>query len=540
MALLLENLIGIKAGSVDEQIKHVKDVFDKFGISYIEHPNGRQKFPDFIISNGKRFIEVELKSGAQTKIMWNDGFPSENVLYIYSCVKSFKTFVFTIDDIPEFKSAKRMYDDVKLRVNCMNSDQRSVETGTFTFFVRKAISQDIKSMMELKSTDHSLRMLNLFFADTLNHTRDLLPHEPSVKKHRMTAISLFSGAGGDTFGMTMSGLEVVGFVENDRDAVKTHLLNFPESKHIVSLCGERSIVDIPSLVFSVYAPSNIDVVFGGFPCQSFSHGGKKNPDDVRGWLFQEFVRVARVVQPKIVIGENVKGILTKRATDGELFVDKIQREFRVIGYELHYKLFNMSDYGVPQKRMRVIFMGFRNDVAVDLSADKVLQQLHDVHTDSRKAVVRDIIDSECRANMMRVERLPSRLVVPDDKWVVMNTNDTPVEIDPPTNLVKCFTADEITFGVRSGGTFSCVVDIDQPCATILSTYGRMPRLFVAVKSLQGEMFIRPFSTSELAQIQGFPKSYVFAGKYMSVVKQIGNAVPPTFIEKLMSVVQRTF
>jgi len=142
----------------------------------------------------------------------------------------------------------------------------------------------------------------------------------------MKAISLFSGAGGDTLGMKNAGIDVVGYVEFDKAAIETHSHNFPKCK----LIGE-DITKITDETFLAYK-NIINIMFGGFPCVSFSHGGKKDPTDSRGFLYQEFVRAARLIKPDIIIGENVKGLLSRKTVDGELFLDVIIRDFENIGY----------------------------------------------------------------------------------------------------------------------------------------------------------------------------------------------------------------
>ena len=122
--------------------------------------------------------------------------------------------------------------------------------------------------------------------------------------NEITAISLFSGAGGDTLGMKYAGINVVGYVEYDSACIKTHELNFPNCKQI-----GKDITNITDSEFSKY---KVDVIFGGFPCQSFSQGGKKNASDERGFLYQEFVRAAKLIKPKVIIGENVQGLLKRK------------------------------------------------------------------------------------------------------------------------------------------------------------------------------------------------------------------------------------
>ena len=113
-----------------------------------------------------------------------------------------------------------------------------------------------------------------------------------------TAMSLFSGMGGDSLGIQEAGFDVIAFNEFDKAAIKTHLMNFPGSVLIENSNEKKSkdkinIQHIPDEIFSEYR-DKADLIFAGHPCQGFSNGGKKMPDDPRNTLFREFVRVSRV------------------------------------------------------------------------------------------------------------------------------------------------------------------------------------------------------------------------------------------------------
>ena len=122
----------------------------------------------------------------------------------------------------------------------------------------------------------------------------------------MKAISLFSGMGGDSLGIRNAGLKLVAYSEWIKEFQKTHDLNFKNCK----LLGGGDITKTKDEEFLKYK-GEVDLIFAGFPCQGFSNGGKKLPDDPRNTLFREFHRAAKLIEPKYIIGENVKGLLTK-------------------------------------------------------------------------------------------------------------------------------------------------------------------------------------------------------------------------------------
>ena len=165
----------------------------------------------------------------------------------------------------------------------------------------------------------------------------------------MNIVSLFSGAGGLDLGFVQAGHKVIWANDLFEDAVKTYRLNLGD--HIVF----QNIYDIPSE--EIPEP---DIVIGGFPCQGFSVANTgRHEDDERNTLYMEMIRVIRDKSPKYFLAENVKGILS--LGKGQVF-QNIMSDFRSLGYNVQYRLLNAADYGVPQKRFRVIIVGVRNDL----------------------------------------------------------------------------------------------------------------------------------------------------------------------------------
>jgi DNA (cytosine-5)-methyltransferase 1 len=337
------------------------------------------------------------------------------------------------------------------------------------------------------------------------------------KMNRITAISLFSGAGGDTLGMENANIDVIGYVEFDKKSIKTHETNFPNCKKI----GE-DITKIKDSEFEKYK-GTVSILFGGFPCQSFSQGGKKNPTDARGFLYQEFVRAARIIKPKIIIGENVQGLLKRKTEDGNSFLDMILNDFEKIGYTMKFKLFNMKEYNVPQDRKRLLLYGIRKDLDITVSLENVIV--------TERCYNKDILEFSLEDALV-VDETDILNIVPFKNFIISECNTQPYG-KPPTNLVKCWTNNQMSYRKRSKSTFSCVIDQDDVSRTIISSYGRMPRLFVPVYNNNG-FFLRPYTVKELQLIQGFPEQFVFEGGYIDKVKQIGNAVPPIFITHIMN------
>ena len=192
----------------------------------------------------------------------------------------------------------------------------------------------------------------------------------SMCSRRPTGIDLFAGAGGLSLGFEQAGFDIEAAVEIDPVHCATHEFNFPNSK---AICA--SVVDLTGAEIRRRADlgkTDIDVVFGGAPCQGFSLMGKRALDDQRNQLVFHYVRLVGELQPKFCVFENVKGLtLGKHAQ----FLDELIVALGDAGYNvlLPYRVLNASDFGVPQDRRRLFLIGARKDQALPNYPDQVNQ-----------------------------------------------------------------------------------------------------------------------------------------------------------------------
>lgn len=184
---------------------------------------------------------------------------------------------------------------------------------------------------------------------------------------RPIGIDLFAGVGGMSLGFEQAGFDVVAAVEIDPIHCACHEFNFPDCTMIPRSVTEVSGKEIRAL--ANIGAKDIDVVFGGAPCQGFSMIGKRAFDDPRNQLVFHFVRLISELKPKFFVFENVKGL-----TQGKhrVFLDEIILEMGKIGYQLSlpYKVLNAADHGVPQERHRLFLIGARADQAVAIYPEK--------------------------------------------------------------------------------------------------------------------------------------------------------------------------
>lgn len=299
---------------------------------------------------------------------------------------------------------------------------------------------------------------------------------------KMDVVSLFSGAGGLDLGFKMAGHNLIWANDVYGDAVSTYRLNLGD--HIV--CGD--IHEIPST-----AIPSCDIVIGGFPCQGFSVANTgRHEDDERNKLYLEMIRVIRDKQPKFFLAENVKGILS--IGKGQVFKN-ILSDFKSLGYNVEYKLLNAADFGVPQKRQRVIIVGIRNDI----------KQKYDYPSPTHS----------------KVPSLYTR------RWVSIGEAmaDIP-DPDKPNNLPNhVYSKYKLNFNGYLGHR---PLDPDQPAPTVTARGDNKGGVVI----LPHPNGLRRMTCRELATVQSFPLDYQFVGNTSSVYRQIGNAVPPLLAKAL--------
>ena len=326
----------------------------------------------------------------------------------------------------------------------------------------------------------------------------------------MSAISLFSGAGGDSLGLEQAGLNVVAFSEFNADAVKTHQAAFPDSVWLGSSV-KGDITKIPDAEFEPYR-GKIKIVFAGFPCQGFSNAGKKDENDPRNKMFYQFLRVVNIVQPDWVMGENVSGLLTRKTDDGNTkVIDVIKAEFAGIGYSLSSRVYDVSTAGVSQSRKRLFMIGNKLGIPIEMPDFAIAKQ-------GIRKYIEPTLDGAIETTLN-----------PPPECVFQIPELTPTGTPHPYLMLKH--PNLISFGKRVSAHHSEVLDLDKPCKTIICAYTFQPRLYVCLQT-PTKKYIRCLVSKELAQIQGFPRDHPFIGNTNSVTKQIGNAVPAKIIELL--------
>lgn len=337
-----------------------------------------------------------------------------------------------------------------------------------------------------------------------------------------TAISLFSGAGGLDVGFENAGFQILFANEFDHDAACTWRQNRPLNRAAMS---EGDIAEkLPELS---QFHGNVDVLFGGPPCQGFSVAGKMDPNDARSELIFTFLQAVQIVEPQIFIMENVKalGTLGKWANIRGRFLAQAAD----LGYNVGYSVFHTADFGVPQKRDRVIFIGVKRGSPKDFFAS-MKKQICSVPKTREVLLSVGAFGSHqnpdtCAANIT-LAKTPIMRKSPYAGMLV-NGAGRPVDLEglPPT------------LPATMGGNKTPIVDQRAlENETIVNWFEDYHKKIVAGHCIPATIeipdYIRRLTLKEAAAIQTFPTDYLFCGARNKQYRQIGNAVPSLFAYKI--------
>jgi DNA (cytosine-5)-methyltransferase 1 len=317
----------------------------------------------------------------------------------------------------------------------------------------------------------------------------------------MKIISLFSGAGGLDLGFKQAGFDIVWANEFDPKIWETYIKN-----HKGTFLDNRSIKDI-----KLEEIPNADGIIGGPPCQSWSEAGAgRGINDERGKLFFDYISIIADKQPLFYLAENVSGMLSKRHSEAvENIVYKLKNAGKK-GYNVNYKLLNASDFGVPQDRKRVFFIGYRKDLNIIFDFDSFIKENEVTAKATLKDTILDLKDNAVSA--CEFNKSNSNCAIPNHEY--MNGGFSTIYMS--RNRVRGW--DEQLYTIQAGGRHAPM----HPAAPKMIKLEK-DRMKFAEGS---EKSYRRLSIRECARIQTFPDDFIFY--YRSLAdgyKMVGNAVP---------------
>ncbi|ELI5740133.1 DNA cytosine methyltransferase [Vibrio fluvialis] len=372
----------------------------------------------------------------------------------------------------------------------------------------------------------------------------------------MRILDLFCGAGGFSLGFEMAGFEVVAGVDIDEWATDTFRANHPNAKVLKADISQFSDQEI----IQKFGDLNIEVIVGGPPCQGFSIANKNagDPKDPRNSLFRDYLRVGKLLQPRMLVMENVPGLIKAKTGDGEKVIDIIESELTQLGYHVYHKLLEAVDYGVPQIRKRVVVVASK--VALENPFPQKTHSVKPVEGLKQTPTLWDAISDLPEINAREGAEVQAYTKEPENEFQRFLRGDMEqlhnhLAMKHSKRMVERFesmgwgdstsdVADHLKPLKRNGnGTISGKaydqnnrrMAADKPCHTIAASF---------YANFVHPYKHRNFTAREGARIQTFPDRYVFLGKptvvskkllaregrhdenYLCQYNQIGNAVPP--------------
>lgn len=340
-------------------------------------------------------------------------------------------------------------------------------------------------------------------------------------------VSLFSGGGGFDLGFLAEGYEIIWAIDNNKNAVETYKHNM--GNHIQ--CADITQIDVTKI-------PHADVVIGGPPCQSFSLAGKRNTEDERGQLVWQYINIIEQIQPKAFVFENVTGLLSAKNGDGEKIIDLLKLAFKEIGYNVVQQVMNAADYGVPQKRKRLILVGIKDNIfsfpppthseeggelLKYVSVSDALDDLAEASINDGTVAYRHPPQNEYQ-NYLRCNGAVTDHCFPTmselDAYIIRHVKAGGNYMDVPPDV----NSDRIKRLQKEGGHTTCYgrLSPDKPSYTI-NTYFNRPNVGCNIHYSENRLI----TVREALRLQSFPDSYTL----ISSSKQgknliVGNAVPP--------------
>lgn len=338
-----------------------------------------------------------------------------------------------------------------------------------------------------------------------------------------TFIDLFSGCGGLSHGLEMAGHRCLLGVDANKEAIETFAANHHQAAVYLGDIKKLSEKKLKELI----GRDTVDMVVGGPPCQGFSTVGKGEVDDVRNQLFKEFVRIVRLTKPKVILFENVTGMVARK---NERILKQVFAHFERLGYNMDARVLSAEEFGVPEKRRRAIIMGVKGGECLFPEIS------HGKRAGKKVVTVREALKN-LKARDGRVYNHQVKLAE------IKNATDRERLKFIPAGCGIRYEHDEknylpkkLKYGIdwkelregRFRQTRLQRLPWNEPSPTILTSR----------TSYYHPAEARYLTPREAAACQSFPNDFIFHGSQTAVFRQIGNAVPPLLARALGEAVKK--
>jgi len=338
-------------------------------------------------------------------------------------------------------------------------------------------------------------------------------------KSSYNVIDLFCGSGGLSYGFERAGFKILLGIDNDKRALETFELNHKNSK---TLCGDITNISY-SDIKKIIGDQNIDVVVGGPPCQGMSLSGPRKFDDPRNKLYLSFIRLVEEISPTAFVIENVPGLVG--LFKGKI-KDNILKKFRELNYDVKYQVLKASDYGVPQIRRRVFFVGMMNKSTFSFPNSNTKEVTCEMALSDLPPLINCLGSDE--------QSYSSDPLCDYQKLMRKNSSKVYNHIAAQhTEKVR-----QIIALVPDGGNYKDLPEEHRGSRNFHVAWTRFSKLKPAPTIDTGHRhhfhyeYNRVPTVRECARLQSFPDDFIFLGNKTEQFRQVGNAVPPLLAEKI--------
>lgn len=351
-----------------------------------------------------------------------------------------------------------------------------------------------------------------------------------MRNNKFVAIDLFCGCGGFSYGFQHAGFDVALGIDMWKDATVTYKHNFPDTHVINDDITNITADDI--LARLQMKADDIDVIIGGPPCQGFSVSGKRMIDDPRNKLYKSFVGLVDEIRPKVFVMENVPGLI--RLFGGKV-KEQVLFDFSSLGYRVKVQQLSSDEYGIPQQRKRVFFVGI-NDKKLSDHAEFQFPEAE--YGEGKKPFVtcKDAIsDLDFVPDDVSLgENIPYKIPAQSEYQERMRKDSGSIKNHSIT--IHKEQTKKIIAMVPDGGNYKDLPAELQNTRKVHIAWTRMnsEKPCFTIDTGHNHHFHykenRVPTVRESARIQSFPDSFEFIGIKTSQLKQVGNAVPPLMAE----------
>lgn len=390
-------------------------------------------------------------------------------------------------------------------------------------------------------------------------SRTSKPKLSTTNMNSLTCLDLFSGCGGFNLGMERAGFHTLAAIDLDPHAIQTYRKNFPKVPYVL----EKNLTSYdPSDLDILLGGQSVDVITGGPPCQGFSNvrkvdganHGDRFVEDPRRYLYRDFLRFVAYFQPRVFVIENVLGI---RTTAGGEFYTRVKAEARALGYRVHGEEIRAWQYGVPQKRIRQLIIGTKNELPIFVGS-RFMPPTHSDSPSDKECQLAPIVTlweaigdlaplkagtgaQSCQYDLLLRKSQTARY---SDRYIknileIHKATSLTAHVARPHNERDLRDFDRLLEGESSAVAMrDRNVTFEWPYSKehFKDRYTRQHRnqlcsTIVAHLSKDGLMFIHPtqcrsLTVREAARVQTFPDWYLFPNARTHAFRLIGNAVPP--------------